>query len=100
MFDTTSTIFDETRGKIICGRFRSINAHAEQERSEFNGTGHCFRVSRNLTTVITANPEVQTNEEATVYIYDHDLFVTAQILEDTPAVLSLGKLCEDQGSFF
>ena len=56
-----------------------------------------FRVSRNPTTVITANGEVQTNEEATLYVYDLDLFVTVQILEDTPAVLSLGKLCEDQG---
>ena len=35
----TSAIFDETRGTTICGRFRSINAHAEQERSEFSGTG-------------------------------------------------------------
>ena len=46
-----------------------------------------FRVSRNLTTVLTANGEVQTNEEATVYVYDLDLFVTEKILEDTPAVL-------------
>ena len=40
---------------------------------------------------------MQTNEEATVYVHDIDLFVTVQILEGTPAVLSLGKLCEDQG---
>ena len=26
-----------------------------------------------------------------------DLFVTAQILEETPALLSLGQLCEDHG---
>ena len=37
------------------------------------------------------------NEEATVYVCDLDLFVTGQILEDTPAVLSFGKLCEDLG---
>ena len=55
------------------------------------------RVSRNPTTVITANGEVKTNEDATVYVYDLDLFVTVQIFEDTPAVLSLGKLCEDHG---
>ena len=47
------------------------------------------RVSRNLTTVITANGEVQTNENATVYVYDLDSFVTVQILEDTPALLSV-----------
>ena len=57
------------------------------------------RVSRNPTTVITANGEVQTNEEAQVYDRDFDLFVTAQIFVDTAAVLSLGKLCEDPGYF-
>ena len=41
--------------------------------------------------------EVQTNEEAQVYFHDLGLFVTVQILEDTPAVLSLGKLCEEHG---
>ena len=55
------------------------------------------RKSRNPTTVITANGEVQTNEEATVYVSDLDLFVTVQILEDTPAVLSLGRLGEAHG---
>ena len=55
------------------------------------------RESRNLTTVIAANVEVQTDEEATVYVHELDLFVTVQILEDTPAVPSLGKLCEDHG---
>ena len=30
------------------------------------------RVSRNPTTVVTANGEVQTNEVATVYVYDVD----------------------------
>ena len=29
--------------------------------------------------------------------HDLDLFVTVQLLEETPAVLSLGKLCEDHG---
>ena len=52
---------------------------------------------RNPTRVITANGEVPTNEEATVCVFDLDLFVTVQILEDTPAVLSLRELCEDHG---
>ena len=55
------------------------------------------RVSRNPTTVITVNCEVQPNEEATVYVKDLDVFVTVQLFEDTPAVLSLGNLCEDHG---
>ena len=40
---------------------------------------------------------MQTNEEAQVYVYDLDLFATVQLLEDAPAVLSLGKLCEEHG---
>ena len=53
--------------------------------------------SRIPTTVVTANGEVQTNEEAQVYVHDLDLFVAVQLLDDTPAVLSLGKLCEENG---
>ena len=55
------------------------------------------RVSKSLTTVVTANGEVLTKEEATVYVRELDLFVTVMLLEDTRAVLSLGKICEDQG---
>ena len=43
---------------------------------------------------MTANGEVQTNEEAQVYVQDLDLFVTVPILEETPPVLSLGKLVQ------
>ena len=50
-----------------------------------------LRRSRNPTVVVTANGGVQTNEEAQVYVHDLGLFVTVQLLEDTPAVLSLGK---------
>ena len=46
---------------------------------------------------MTANGEVQTREEATGYVKELDLFVTVLLLEETPAVLSLGKLCEDHG---
>ena len=56
-----------------------------------------FLVSRIPTTVMTANGEVQTNEEATVHVNDVHLFVTVQLLEDTPTILSLGKICEDHG---
>ena len=55
------------------------------------------KVSENPTTVVTANGEVQTKEEATVYVKELDLFVTVMLLEDTPAVLSFGKLCENHG---
>ena len=44
------------------------------------------------TIVITANGEVQTHEEATVYVKELDIFLTMKVLENTPAVLLLGKL--------
>ena len=46
---------------------------------------------------MTANGEVQTREEVTVYVKELDSFVTVMLLEETPAVLPLGKLCEDHG---
>ena len=47
------------------------------------------------TIVITANGEVQTHEEAIVYVKELDIFLTMKVLEKTPAVLSLGKLCDE-----
>ena len=49
------------------------------------------------TIVITANGEVQTHEEATLYIKELEKFLTMKVLEKTPAVLSLGKLCDENG---
>ena len=49
------------------------------------------------TIVITANGEVQTHEEATVYVKELDTFLTMKVLDNTPAVLSLGKLCDENG---
>ena len=49
------------------------------------------------TIVITANGEVQTHEETTVYVKEFDIFLTMKVLENTPAVLSLGKLCDENG---
>ena len=53
-----------------------------------------IRTSRSPTTVMRANGEVQTKEEATVFVKQLDLFVKVMLLEETPAVLSLEKLCE------
>ena len=49
------------------------------------------------TVVITANGEVQTHEEAIVYVGELGMFLTMKVLENTPAVLSLGKLCDENG---
>ena len=56
-----------------------------------------LRRSRTPTTVVTADGEVQTNEEAHVYVHDLDLFVAMQLLHEPKAVLSLGKLCSEHG---
>ena len=56
-----------------------------------------FTKSCSPTIVITANGEVQTHEEATVYVKEFDIFLTMKVLENTPAVLSLGKLCDENG---
>ena len=53
--------------------------------------------TRSPTIVITANGEVQTHEEATVHVKELDIFLTMKVFENTPAVLSLGKLCDEHG---
>ena len=56
-----------------------------------------LRRSRTPVTVVTANGDVQTNEEAQVFVHNLDLFMTVQLLDNTTAVLSLRKLCEEHG---
>ena len=53
--------------------------------------------SCSLTTVITANGEVQTHENTTMYVTELDIFMPMKVLENTAAVLSLGKLCDEKG---
>ena len=55
-----------------------------------------MRTSRSPT-VMTANGEVQTREKATENVKQLDLFVKVMLLEETLAVLSLEKLCEEHG---
>ena len=52
------------------------------------------------TIVTTANGEVQTQEEATVYVKKLDIFLTMKVFKNTPAVLSLGKLCDEIGDSY
>ena len=58
-------------------------------KKDFNSVEmETMRASRSPTTVMTANGEVQTREEATVFVKQLDLFVKVVLLEETPAVLS------------
>ena len=81
----TSKIPKEREFVVDSGASWSINAHAEQKKDLSSDELETLRRFRNSTTVVTASGKVQTVEEAQVYVYDLDLFVTV------PAVLSLGK---------
>ena len=89
-------IQNQTGGKRIYRGLQRVDAHDTQE-DWTSAELETVTTSRCPTTVITANGEVQTHEEATVYVKELDIFFTVKILEDTPAVLSLGKVCEDHG---
>ena len=54
-----------------------------------------LRKSCSPTIVLTANGEVQTHEEAFEYVEELDVFLTMKFLDNTPPVLSLGKLSDE-----
>ena len=51
--------------------------------------------SRDPITVVTASGEVQTNEEVQECVHNLHIFVTVQLLEDTPSVFVFGKFCKE-----
>ena len=71
--------------------------HMVSKRDLNSAEVETMRTSRSPTMMMTANGEVQTREEAIVYVKELDLFMTVVLLEETPAVLSLWKLFEDHG---
>ena len=81
--DNAGTYFNETRGARIRSWFR-INEHDEQNRSKLRRRKNSEKVQN-------------THSGSQVFVHGLNLFVTVQILNDTLAVLSLGKLCEDHG---
>ena len=76
----------------MCCRLRSVNAYDQQKKDLSDAEMDPLTKSCSPTIVITANGEVQTHEEAIVYVKELDIFLTMKVLENTPAVLSLGKL--------
>ena len=62
-----------------------------------SGEKDTIRRSNEPTVITTANGKAESTEEATVYVNDLDVFVTMMLLEDSPAVLSLGLFCEQVG---
>ena len=65
----------------------SASMHMVSKRDLNSAELETMRMSRNPMTVMTANGEVQTREEATVYVKELDLFVTVMLLEEKPSVL-------------
>ena len=89
-----STINSEEREFVVySGRSMHMVSKKDLNEAELE----TVRISKNPTMVVTANGEVQTREEATVYVKELDLFVTVMLLEETPVVLSPGKLSEEFG---
>ena len=87
-----STLKPEER-KFVVDSGASMHMISKKDLSEMD----TLTKSCSPTIVITANGEVQTHEEAIVYVKELDIFLTMKVLENTPAVLSLGKLCDENG---
>ena len=89
-----STLKPEEREFVVdSGASMHMISNKDLSDAEMN----TLRKSCSLTIVITANGEVQTQEEAIVYVKELDTFLTMKVFENTPAVLFLGKLCDENG---
>ena len=75
-----------SRGRM--GTPGCVNKRAGGKRVVVDSAAGMHMVSRKD---LTANDEVLTKDEATVCVKELDQFVTVMHLEETPAVLSLGK---------
>ena len=89
-----STLKPEEREFVVDS---GASMHMISKKDLSNAEMDTLTKSCSPTIVITANGEVQTQEEAIVYVKELDFFLTMKVLENTPAVLSLGKLCDENG---
>ena len=89
-----STLKPEEREFVVDS---SASMHVISKKDLSDAEMDTLTKSCSPTIVINANGEVQTHEKATVYVKELDTFLTMKILENTPAVLSLGKLCDEKG---
>ena len=89
-----STLKPEDREFVVDS---GASMHMISKKDLSNAEMDTLTKSCSPTIVITANGEVQTHEEATVYVKELGKFLTMKVLENTPAVLSLGKLCDENG---
>ena len=73
------------------------SVHMMSKKELSSGEMDIVKMSRTPTEVWTANGEVHSHEEAQAFVHDLNQFVTVQLLEETPAAVSPGKLCKDHG---
>ena len=74
-----STIKPEEREFVVdCGASMHMVSKKDLNSAELQTMG----ISTSSTTVMTANGEVQTREEATVYVKELNFFVTVKLLEE------------------
>ena len=65
--------------------------HMVSKRDFTSAELETMRTSRSPTMVMTANEEVQTREEATVYVKQFDLFVEVMFVEENSRSSFLGE---------
>ena len=76
-----STLKQEERELDVDSR---ASMHIISKKGSNSAELETVTTSRSPTTVITANGEVQTHEEATVHVKELDILLTVKVLEDTP----------------
>ena len=88
-----STLKPEEREFVVDS---GASMHMISKKDLSNADMDTLTKSCSPTIVITANGEVQTHEEAIVHVKELGKFLTMKV-ENTPAVLSLGNLCDENG---
>ena len=81
--------------EIIVDSCASLHMMSKNELT--SGEKDTIRRSSEHPVITTANGKAESTEEATMYVNDLDVSVTMMLLEDSPAVLSLGLFCEELG---
>ena len=89
-----STLKPEEREFVVDS---GASMHMISKKDLSNAEMNTLTKSCSPTIFMTANGEVQTHEEAIVYVKELDILLTMKVLDNTPAVLSLGKLCDENG---
>ena len=89
-----STVKPEEREFVVDS---GASVHVVTKRDLDSAELETMRTSRSPTTMMTANGEVQTREEATVYVKELDLFVTVMLFEEPPQFFRSGSCAKIMG---